>query len=100
MGIYIKGIDMPPEGCEVIIRIQPDGTVLDEHGVHLYAKAVPVPSHGRLVDADEIIEKIKAEGRNQAKYYADRHDRAVRAFGDCFGLVKSAPTIIQAEEGE
>lgn len=39
--ILLKGIEMPPdeEGCEVIIRIQPDGTILDAHGVHLDATA-------------------------------------------------------------
>ena len=53
-GIYIPKIHLPEnaEGCEVIIRIQPDGEVLNLQKIHLGIKAVPVPDHGRLIDAD------------------------------------------------
>lgn len=53
-GIYISNLKMPDnaEGCEVIIRIQPNGEVLDAQRFHLGMRAVPVPDHGRLIDAD------------------------------------------------
>lgn len=35
MSILIKDMEMPTEGNETIIRIQPDGTVLDQYGHHL-----------------------------------------------------------------
>ena len=35
MSIYIDGLEMPKEGNEIIIRIQPDGVVLDQYG-HRY----------------------------------------------------------------
>jgi hypothetical protein len=50
MSIYIKGMGMPKDGNETIIRIQPDGTVLDQYGHHLAITALPVPEHGDLVD--------------------------------------------------
>lgn len=46
---------MPANGNEIIIRIQPDGTILDQYGHHLVITAVPIPSHGRLVDETKLI---------------------------------------------
>lgn len=56
-GVYIKGsMELPMDGNETIIRIQPDGTVLDQYGHHLAITAVPVPPHGRLIiEEGEII---------------------------------------------
>ena len=56
MSILIKGMEMPPnaEGCEVIIRIQPNGEVLDLHGFHIGATAIPVPDHGGLFDVNQF----------------------------------------------
>ena len=52
MSLLIKGMEMPKNGNETILRIQPDGTVLDQYGHHLLLAAAPVPPHGRLIDAD------------------------------------------------
>lgn len=41
MSILIKGMEMPADGNETIIRIQPDGTVLDQYGHHLAIATVP-----------------------------------------------------------
>lgn len=54
MGIYLPNMEMPTDGNETIIRIQPDGTVLDQYGHHLAITAVPVPPHGRLIDTDAV----------------------------------------------
>lgn len=81
MGVYIKGMDMPTDCifcpmfhgawtmCSVLnkttgVRGRPDDCPL-----------VPVPDHGRLIDADKIPER-----------YVEVRDLA--------------PTIIPAEEGE
>lgn len=63
-------------------------------------KRVPKVPHGRLIDADALAKRIKDEGRNQAEYYADRYAPVVMAYGDCYGKVQSAPTIVEAEDGE
>ena len=60
MGIYIKGIEMPTGNHEIIIRIQSDGRVLDQRGHRLCLEpfAIPVPPHGRLIDADDVNNHI------------------------------------------
>ena len=60
MGVYISGMDMPKEGSWKTVRIYPDGTcaVPNWQGdctVIKGAKAVPVPTHGRSIDADELL---------------------------------------------
>jgi hypothetical protein len=52
--------------------------------------AVPVPPHGRLIDADALISRCKDQ---KGSYYG--HESAV--IGEA---VESAPTVIEAEEGE
>lgn len=61
MGIYIPGMELPPdvEGCEIIIRIQPDGTVLNAGKIHLGMKATELPPHGRLGDLDALTTDIQ-----------------------------------------
>lgn len=83
MSILIKGMQMPKDGNETIIRILPDGTVLDQYGHHLAITAVPVPPHGRLIDADALAAKC-----DEPYWCVWRSD------------IDDAPTIIPAEEGE
>lgn len=76
MSIYVRGIEMPinAEGCEVIIRIQPNGEVLNLHGFHLDAHAVPVPDHGRLIDADAYRAEMKKRQDACAEWRDDIKD--------------------------
>ena len=82
-GIYIHGMEMP-QGDEVI-TVFPDGTAHRRHlGLNLHlseSKAIPVPEHGRLIDADALC-----EGRVN-------NDNVVIC-------AKCAPTIIPAERRE
>ena len=63
MGVYITGMEMPKSdsgGC-MDIRIYPDGAVYVIDGsrqVPQRFKAVPVPPHGRLIDADALERDI------------------------------------------
>ena len=57
-GVYIKGIKLPTihEG-QMVIRIDPDGKADVQWSGMVggeYTKAVEVPDHGRLVDADAL----------------------------------------------
>ena len=100
MGVYIKGMEMPKERESFTVTIKYNGLVFDtETGIQV-AEAQEVPPHGRLIDADALAKRIKDEGRNQAEYYADRYAPVVMAYGDCYGKVQSAPTIVEAEDGE
>ena len=61
MSVLIKGMGMPTD-CALLLKIFPDGSVgvpvhLNWAGTMVVndAKAVPVPPHGRLIDADALI---------------------------------------------
>lgn len=101
MGLYIKGMQMPKEGF-VEILIRDDGTVQQTgqsyriDGTDYYTpyigempvmyKAVPVPSHGRLIDADEIpYKKIMYDGDD---FY----------YGVTKPYIDRIPTVIPASE--
>lgn len=69
---------------------------------------VPVPPHGRLIDADALRQSIKesidechkwAEEVEGGEMYA-RVSQSLGTFVECSLRVKAAPTIIPAEEEE
>lgn len=64
MGVYIKGIDMP-KGKQIIeLRIYADGVVTMAHDrtCRKIAEATEVPEpHGRLIDADALLEEIRTD---------------------------------------
>ena len=85
MSVYIRGMELPTDGNETIIRIQPDGTVLDQYGHHLAITAVPVPPHGRLIDKDAVtLEGGPYEYDELCKWALERY--------------QDAPIIIPADE--
>lgn len=55
MSVLIEGMEMS-KNCEIIIRIDEKGEVYiyDQYPTKIY-KAVPVPPHGRLIDADALM---------------------------------------------
>ncbi len=88
MSILIRGIEMPKEygRCMVIF---PDGRVTTEFGSQVIATAVPIPPHGRLIDAD-AFEKKNA--------YFWGMDFIGAKYEDCLcDLINDAPTIIPAD---
>ena len=91
MSILIKGMDMPKDGGLLCVNIYPDGKVcinLDLECKRI-ATAVPVPKHGRLIDADATRNEIDKV-------------RPGRCYEDAWTLtvLDNSPTIIEAEEGE
>jgi len=98
MGVYIKGMEMPKRGesC-LVITIMPDGGIYNNvydasFRVNQIGEAVPVPPHGRLVDADKLTEEIQLFIKENMLSHDDA--RALLA------TIDDAPTIIPAEEGE
>jgi len=85
--ILIRGMEIPKDR-PLIIKISPDGTVYMSQGIygigHGVATAVPIPPHGRLIDADELIREHRA----------DNYDYAIYATY----LVQNAPSVIPASE--
>ena len=122
MGIYIKGMEMPKSchWCPLLVSI--DGAddhapfcycALDHFKVpctpefvmtrketmekrHEYCPLVPVPPHGRLIDADALLESIK-EAKKKQPEISDVYDDDYFAVAE---WVSYAPTVIEAEEGE
>ena len=96
MGIYISNLEMPKRG--MVVNIYADGRVtnhFDEFGKTI-GKAVPVPPHGDLIDRAALLETIK-EARKKDPEIEDVY------IDDYFMVaewVVSAPTIIEAEDGE
>ena len=68
MGIYIKGMEMPKEDTKVLM-IFPDGNVRiwgTDIDADKWAEAIEVPTpHGRLIDADVLIERYKPDMNRQ-----------------------------------
>lgn len=106
MSILIRGMEMPKEGF-VEILICYDGTVQQTgksyriDGIDYYTpyvgkmpvmcKAIPVPQHGRLIDADAL--KIEMMDENLDGYQG----HSWREVGQ---IIDDAPTVIPAEECE
>lgn len=107
MGVYIKGMEMPKPGQIVLVEIDENGDVfaaydggrtkLTQH------KAVSVPPHERLIDADALSDMIIKYKHEYALEAGDKKDFGImqRAFGlhDAELMVDSCPTIIPADEG-
>lgn len=94
MSILIKNIEMPKDGEMLCINIYPDGKVcinLDLDCKQI-ATAVPVPKHGRLIDADALFAKIPSGDIEH-----DERISRTGAIADVCTWVLSAPTVIEAE---
>ena len=87
MGVYISGLEIPPKGKGAVVILCSSGAVYS--GGQKVGTAVPVPPHGRLIDADAL--KISTAVPLNWKPYRYAH----------IDNIEAAPTIIPAsEEGE
>lgn len=95
-GVYIKGMKMPTKE-NVVILINPQGGVwmigdMPNEDTHLAkAKAVPVPPHGRLIDADALIKSLSLDE-------SDAENGASLLMAIFLEVLKAAPTIIPANK--
>ena len=87
MGLYINGLKLPEDNHVRVLVLRCDGRCVDEFGNTF--SVVPVPPHGRCIDADALTKKIKRDGIAS--------DPFVKIVCDYF---KDAPTIIPAEPNE
>lgn len=92
--ILIKGMEMPKEGT-VIAVYKIDGKLYATRGLsgRLFP-LVPVPPHGRLIDADAL--KAKAIERSEkCGMCVNVLDKVITAYD-----IETAPTIIPADPAE
>lgn len=54
MGIYIPGMTMPPRGKVKMLVLFDDGVLLDNEDGQNQWRAIELPPHGRLIDADAL----------------------------------------------
>lgn len=90
MGLYID-IEMPIK--QVYVILNPNGLVeiLDANNVLLEEyQAVPIPAHGKLIDANVLCNKLEKAGK--IKPYLEG------ALNVAISFALTAPTIIPANE--
>lgn len=111
MSVLIKGIEMPKDcpmcpcahwnkndimtGCEIVWRYVPDSETdywqSDKRPDWCPLVDVPTP-HGRLIDADAVLSQYNGNILTAQNDYAE-------GLRDAAEDIKTAPTIIEAEEG-
>lgn len=98
MSVYIKSMEMPKPGQIVLVEIDENGDVFAAYDggrtkLTQY-KAVHVPGHGRLIDADALITKVTDAAIKQPEI-ADVYYEQASEIG---GWLYSMPTIIPADK--
>lgn len=93
MSILIKGMEMPTE-YPLWIVVSADGTVQYNYFNEWKTaeeKAVSIPPHGRLIDADALDDILMNLADNEY---------TPKVFASWLSYEENAPTIIEAEEGK
>lgn len=98
MGVYIKCMEMPKRGHTTTITIVGSGKAYVEYfDCRPHVKetieytAVPVPPHGRLIDADVLFDFI-------LNIYKNAQGEARKAYGDVLDVIVATGDVIPAEE--
>lgn len=94
MSVLIKGMEMPTDSFIRII-LYPNGQAVKANAVDYEEfEAIPVPPHGRLIDANVLM-----ENEENISFKDEWHMTVTEAFVSVKNIAH-APTIIEAEEGE
>lgn len=88
MSVLIKGMEMPTS-CRACLYSRTDirnvdWCVLTEKDLPCDCPIIPVPKHGRLIDADALDNTLGIDDRDDYVHWT----------------LDDAPTIVEAEEGE
>lgn len=104
MSIYISGLEFPK--VPTVIILLPDGKVEIPSQARM-EKAMPVPEHGRMIDADAFCEKILeiVERQKYDDFYAESlsvgailREVVNELNGSGLAGFSNAPTIIPASK--
>lgn len=126
MSVLIKGMEMPMQcvSCKLwtmqiiggkgydICRAV-DKVIKQPYGRQDFCPLVPVPEHGRLIDADALIDDLKRQCKEVFRvnavspddFWITRNEAYnERLWGtwceSFYGYLQTRPTVIPAEEGE
>lgn len=96
MGVYID-MEMPTT-YPLTVTIYPDGQVLSETvgAKDIHGEAVSVPPHGRLIDEENICDKLRPLIENP--YCYNRLQLISETLAHCLQIISDAPTVIPASE--
>ena len=113
MSILIKGMEMPKRCGECPLSLYPhspcweNGGALDWENRPNWCPLVPVPPHGRLIDADALMHEFEKAQRTMAQHGREyscsfmSSSQEISTEWYCVeDMLENAPTIIPAEEGE
>lgn len=103
MSIIIPGVELPPIDEYLHLRIDGNGYVSAQISAvecvcflaDTDRKAIELPPHGRLIDADKL-ERMFADIDNAPYSGFDGEDPFYSA-GDAVQIIRLAPTILQAD---
>lgn len=100
MGVYIEGMEMPTEEYgSMTIKIYPNGHVAEYIGdMGRVWDAVPVPPHGRLIDADLLCKVLQKNAEDEWNNKTAPFSWAY-AYDCVKDTVENMPTIIPASGG-
>ena len=99
MSVYIPSMETPESCSDCKLRTAVGCCGNLPHNTRMpNCPLVPVPPHGRLIDADILLSVIKKERNRIADTYG-KNDEFVRCLERyAMSMVSEAPTIIPAEE--
>ena len=107
MSIVIQGIDIPKRHYIEGFYIDEDGNILNINRKHIIGKATKLPPHGRLIDADKLMKKIKdveykciMTGKMYVNFFLNNAGISCVEWGCVEDLIKNAPTVLEAEAEE
>ena len=103
MSVLIKGMDeLPDDGAVLVVRYDNGKVYIKDactYGYHMEIVALP-ERHGRLIDADELWEKMSKYTDNMgAKMPFGDDDSMIHRDSACY-MIEGADTIIEAEGDE
>ena len=96
MSLILKGIDMPKCSNEdIVVVIRRDKAEVWQTGVkERTVEAIQIDRpHGRLIDADKIMKDLE-----EWKLNPNNDDEAVVFVNHFQGIIRTEPTILEAEE--
>ena len=100
MSLYIPGCGLPKEGNKLLV-IFPDGVVNEVEPGTPYYEAKQLQPHGRLIDADTLVEAIKT---TQPYYplilFGTSEGQKAIYIQKIVETINAQPTIIEAEGKE
>lgn len=108
MGVYLPNMEMPKscyycpmtnDGFYLCKATSPFKELENdcEECKPQWCPLIPVPPHGRLIDADALDKTLEFIGEAEEQIYGNQNWKFAMK---CRQALENAPTVIEAEEGE